>query len=434
MSGRWIFVALTAIVVAMGAVIVGGFDLILWQRCALALLALLALALLYRASVKPIATVVNGMELVKAQDTSNRLARVGQHDADRVVELFNRLMGELKNERLKGQEQSFFTRLIIEKSPVAIAIFDFDGRLTDANPTFLRAVDAGSVDSLRGLTVDQIGHPLAQRIAQTPTDGDGHTLRIGGDAAAAWRCYRLCFMECGFRRPFIMLERITDEIFAAEKNAYGRAIRTLSHEVNNTMGGVLPLLDMARGDCADPDMADALDVASQRCRAMAQFITAYADVVKLPKPTPRRGSINALVRAMVPFLESLIAGRCQLRLDLADEDPVADFDPVQLEHTLTNIVKNSTESIADANRPDGFVAIATTANPTTLTITDNGGGIDAATAAGLFTPFFTTKPTGHGLGLMTVAETLRNHGCRFSLATSQADSLTRFAISFPSSR
>lgn len=433
MSGRWCFTILTLLALTMGAMLIGQLPAPLWLRCGLAALTLLVLWLLYRATVKPIATVVNGMDLIQAQDTSNRLRRVGQHDADKVVKLFNRLMSELKTERLKGQEQALFTRLVIEKSPVGIALFDFDGRLTEANATFVHALDRTAPDELRGLTIEEIDHPLARRMAQVAVDNGGQTLRMGGDGAAMWRCYRLWFMERGFKRPFIMLERLTAEIVAAEKNAYGRAIRTLSHEVNNTMGGVLPLLEMVRNDCAatDGDMADALDVSIQRCQAMAQFITAYADVVKLPKPTMQRGDLCALVSGMSPFLESLIAHRCELRVHLASSPATALFDPVQMEHVLTNIVKNSAESIVAAGQSNGTIEIHATAEPTSLVITDNGGGIADDVAANLFTPFFTTKPTGHGLGLMTVGETLRNHGCRFTLATSPTDGLTRFTIAFP---
>ncbi|MDE5845851.1 MAG: hypothetical protein K2H71_00710 [Muribaculaceae bacterium] len=64
-----------------------------------------------------------------------------------------------------------------------------------------------------------------------------------------------------------------------------------------------------------------------------------------------------------------------------------------------------------------------------LVITDNGPGISAEAAEMLFTPFFTTKDTGHGLGLLLVSEVLNSHGCRFSLETCD-DGLTRFRIRF----
>ncbi len=79
------------------------------------------------------------------------------------------------------------------------------------------------------------------------------------------------------------------------------------------------------------------------------------------------------------------------------------------------------------------MSLSTWANPPSLTVTDNGPGIDDAKAAKIFTPFFTDKPDGQGIGLTFVREALRRHNCEFSLATDRADGLTRFTIVFTSS-
>ncbi len=96
-----------------------------------------------------------------------------------------------------------------------------------------------------------------------------------------------------------------------------------------------------------------------------------------------------------------------------------------MEQVMINIVKNSIESIAD--RPDGLVEIIIEGS-NRLVVTDNGAGIAPSSAGNIFTPFFSTKPYGQGLGLMFVAEILRRHGATFSLATSPDDGLTRFSI------
>ena len=88
--------------------------------------------------------------------------------------------------------------------------------------------------------------------------------------------------------------------------------------------------------------------------------------------------------------------------------------------------KNAEES----NGCDGRIVIRTTAGPPVLEVTDNGPGIDKDTASKLFSPFFSTKPNGQGIGLMLVREVLLNHHCTFSLRTGE-DGLTRFRICFP---
>ena len=101
------------------------------------------------------------------------------------------------------------------------------------------------------------------------------------------------------------------------------------------------------------------------------------------------------------------------------------IDPVLIEQVITNIIKNAAESAGEG----GTVTIEIGEPGTTLTVTDNGPGISQEAAEMLFTPFFTTKEKGHGLGLLLVSEVLNAHGCRFSLETCE-DGLTRFRIRF----
>ncbi|MDE7475921.1 MAG: PAS domain-containing sensor histidine kinase, partial [Duncaniella sp.] len=87
---------------------------------------------------------------------------------------------------------------------------------------------------------------------------------------------------------------------------------------------------------------------------------------------------------------------------------------------------NSAESIGSG----GNISVTTISNPPTLTVTDNGPGISEENARMLFSPFFSTKVNGHGIGLLFISEVLHKHGCKFSLVTSPTDHLTRFTIKF----
>ena len=102
------------------------------------------------------------------------------------------------------------------------------------------------------------------------------------------------------------------------------------------------------------------------------------------------------------------------------------IDTVLFEQVLVNIIKNAAESIGEC----GDIYIRTTASPVMLEIADSGKGISREVEAKLFSPFFSTKPNGQGLGLIFIREVLTKHGCTFSLRT-YPDGLTRFRISFP---
>lgn len=392
-------------------------------------LAIILLVVFYASVMKPIRSITNGSDLLRAQDFSSRLAHVNQHEADKIVDMFNAMMTALKEERVALQEQNHFLDLLIAVSPMGIMILDDRDKIVTANNTaasFLGFRDAGDVCGMPLGSIDsQLGHALAA-IAQ----GDNITIRLND--SMIYRCSRLQFMDKGFAHPFILIEKLTDDIMLAEKKSYEKVIRVISHEVNNSMAGVKSLLSVAaqivRDNAgADADVAGIMNICEERCTALSRFITSYADVVKIPDVNISEADLNELVTKWRVMLESLCAGRnIRFELDLCPGSLPVMIDPVLFEQVLINIVKNSAESIADN---DGRIRIETSRQPATITIVDNGAGISDEAADKLFSPFFSTKPNGHGIGLLFISEVLHKHKCRFALST-DPDSLTRFRISF----
>ena len=115
----------------------------------------------------------------------------------------------------------------------------------------------------------------------------------------------------------------------------------------------------------------------------------------------------------------------RLIMELAEVSPVVKLDSSLFEQVLVNIIKNAAESIEQ----DGEIHIRTSNSPVCLEIADTGKGIDKETEAKLFSPFFSTKPNGQGIGLIFIREVLLKHNCTFSLRTC-SDGLTRFKILF----
>ncbi|MDE6651803.1 MAG: PAS domain-containing sensor histidine kinase, partial [Paramuribaculum sp.] len=203
---------------------------------------------------------------------------------------------------------------------------------------------------------------------------------------------------------------------------------------NNTMTGVKSMLDtMGTVLENEPDIAEAIDSCSDRCDSLRDFITSYADVVRIPTARLTRIELGERIRSMKPFLEGLAGSSLEITIKTPEKDVFADADPVLLEQVIVNIVKNSTESIMSRGG-EGNIEISVTANPPSIEITDNGAGISSEASKKLFSPFFSTKRGGQGLGLMMVGEILRQHGCKFSLRTDEPTEsttpLTRFKIEF----
>ena len=171
---------------------------------------------------------------------------------------------------------------------------------------------------------------------------------------------------------------------------------------------------------------------TERCFSMSRFITRFADVVKIPEPTVAQVQLNELVSMCKRFMEGMCNDRnIILRLECDPEVGQVRLDASLFEQVLVNIIKNAAESIESAGEAagkQGEITVRTTA-PALIEIVDNGPGISKETEAKLFSPFFSTKPNGQGIGLVFIREVLSRHGCAFSLRTYN-DGLTRFRILF----
>ena len=388
---------------------------------------LIYLVYFYNKVIKPLNSIAGGMDLLRAQDFSSRLAPVGQQEADRIVQVFNRMMDQLKEERLRLREQNHFLDLLINVSPMGVVILTFDERISMANKAALAFLGETSEKDIQNKTMTQRSSDLAEELSRLPKDAT-ETIRLSD--SHIYRCSRLSFVDHGFAHPFFLIESLTSEVMKAEKKAYEKVIRMIAHEVNNTVAGTtsaLETIDDALQTMEDTDdLREVMKVCIERSFNMSRFITNFANVVKIPEPQTEKVGLNARVEACKIFMENVCQSRnIKLHMELCEESPIVEMDTSLFEQVLINIIKNSAESIDEG----GEIVIRTTASPLMLEVCDNGKGISKEIESKLFTPFFSTKPNGQGIGLIFIREVLMKHGFSFSLRT-YPDGITRFRIRF----
>lgn len=380
---------------------------------------LLVTALLAQAVHSPLKAVQNGMYLLREQDFSSRLRPIGQADADMVVEVYNSVIDSMRAERLKNLEQNRFLSQVVDASPLGVAICDFDGRIVQTNRAW-----------------EKMQSPRLAKAIDSISDGTTGTVRVADSLIV--RISRLWFMDKGFRRRFILVEKLTDEIVAAEKQMFNTIVRTIGHEVNNSLGSVMSVLEsLGEMHAGDALAVDAITSCSTSCANLVGFVRGYADIVKLPAPVPEPVDLNEWLMRLRPTLQALVTGRgITLEMNLGEGEAPSRIDPMLMERVLVNIVKNAAESIGDEKKGVITVSLAAVTEPDTpachlLSVTDNGKGISPEASKKLFTPFFSTKNPDRGLGLMLVTDILRAHRSRFSLSTSPETSLTTFSFTLP---
>jgi two-component system, NtrC family, nitrogen regulation sensor histidine kinase NtrY len=400
---------------------------------------------LVRRMFRALAFVGDSAQFLNDSDYTARFREVGQHEVDRLIGVYNRMVDSLRAERQRVQEQHHFLGRILDVSPSGIVVLDLDGRIELVNPA-AEGLLQRSADALRGVAVDSSHIPLLETIASL-APGEARVAAAHGGRRVRLR--RGTFLDRGFSRSFFLLEELTEELRQSEKAAYEKLIRMMSHEVNNSVGASSSLLQSSLSygaQLSDADRADferALQIAIDRMGQLNLFMRSFADVVRLPPPVRQPVDLVGLLRRIESFVRADRDARAIGWRWAIDEDPaVIPMDPVQMEQALLNIVKNAIEAI-DYGAADGQAAADTgTASRGTVTvrlrrigprlrldIEDTGPGIPPDVREGLFTPFFTTKPGGQGIGLTMVQEILSNHGFAFTLESTPGRPTT-FTIDF----
>lgn len=383
--------------------------------------------LLYRQLIRPLELMQMGSSALIENDFSVKYVKTGQKEMDKLIEVYNTMIDRLRKERTSMEEQSIFLNKLIEVSPIGIVILDYDQQLTVANHRAIHYLQLH--EDWEGLAFTDINNPLAQRIAAMEVGADEI---INIDGTKKFKCQISKVIHRGFPQKFILIEELSDEIRELEKNAYGKVIRMMAHEVNNSMGAINSILDTIQQfgfehEGADKDLKTSLGVAIDRNKNLGVFMDNFAEVIRLPAPNTSKQELNSLLRYMAILFEPQArALDIVIKLELAPGELWVSYDKVQIEQVLSNIIKNAIESIGQS----GVIRLVTTDGPISFSVVDNGPGIPDEVAPQLFSPFYSTKPTGQGVGLVLCREILQNHGADFSLRTDKASGWTTFRAVF----
>jgi two-component system nitrogen regulation sensor histidine kinase NtrY len=411
----------------------------------LALLASLALGhRLVQRALEPLAYTEHFHHLLQEQNYASRLRTSGGAELRRLVEQFNRMLAALYQERLRlGEQQGLLDRLL-EATPSAVLVFDFDGRISLLNASALALL---GLEQAQGRTLQDY---LQGRAGLAAALGDGGRARclallaqldalapgasqlLADSDGRRYRGQRGQFYDRSFVRHFLLVDELTTELEDSERNTYDKLVRVLAHEVNNTVGATGSVLDSLLyyadqlGARDGEDFRTAVVAVKRRNVSLGEFIERFARVVKMPAPELRPTGL----REMLDDILWLYREQCRsrgIRIEWRRCDALAPLalDRQLMEQALLNIVKNAMEAAEATMRQsggDGYIALslAAEAGGARLSVCDSGRRLGEVPPRQLFSPFFSTKKGGQGIGLLFVREVLHRHGCAYRLAPDAA--------------
>ena len=413
----------------------GALGYVLWQLNPLWIIAvelgcalsLWWMVLLFQRLYEPLRLMRSSADFLRETDFSTTLLPTGQPETDALVSVYNTMLTTLRTERVRVEEKGILLQTLINASPAGILLCDESLMVLSVNPA-LEAMFAMSAEISIGSRLEKHIAPFAelmQRISIGASEVFTHKAR-------RFKVHKAGFVEKGVPHIIVLVEELTDELRASEKTAYQRIIRVLAHEVNNSTGAARSLMESAlyyeryfvpemSGD-ERRDFRDALMVASERLAGLGEFMREYAHVVRLPTPKPQAFDIGELlVTTATLFGEVCKAHNITLRVITPNDAMMIYADKVQLQQALTNLTKNAIEAVQGVEEnTEGERSVTLSVRrrdsaSVSIAVEDTGIGLNASAAANILTPFFTTKETGQGIGLMLVREIATAHGFEFSL-------------------
>ncbi len=343
---------------------------------------------------------------------------------------------EVQNYFLRLAQEKGFLETVFNSIQEGIIVTDSNGRITYLNDAACELFGLEAEDSLgkrldervRGLDWEALSRSEgAERQVSTDKidedNSDSHReqgIDISGERVG----------------HAIILRDITESRRSAQQTLESERLNALTllaagvaHEIGNPLNSLnihLQLMErQARkvDGAAQKELQESIDIARAEINRLDSIVTQFLRAIRPTRPQLRPENVNTIVEEAVRFFAAEIKDRdIVVEQELRSDLPLLHLDRDQMKQAFYNVIKNSFEAM----KRRGILHIRTDMDESHVLIrfTDTGGGISAENLSHVFEPYFTTKPSGTGLGLLIVRRIVREHGGELSMESSEGKGLT----------
>jgi nitrogen fixation/metabolism regulation signal transduction histidine kinase len=226
-------------------------------------------------------------------------------------------------------------------------------------------------------------------------------------------------------------------------SAWQEFARRLAHEIKNPLTPIQLAIQEIRSTYKGTDprfsavLKESYEIIEEEVAVLRRLTAEFSNFARLPRVTPRVTDLGEFLQEACPALESFARSRSvELTCPGPEVELPVEIDAAMLRRVLDNLVHNAVEAI-ERGGGEGIIVIEAgqerPGGPVTITVSDNGSGIEAQNVEDIFAPYYTTRPDGTGLGLAIVKKVVLEHGGTLSV-DSTGPSGTTFAITLPRAR
>jgi len=385
-----------------------GAELFIWW--------LLAMALQEQTS-RPLQTLANVIGSLREEDYSFRARNAVADDVLGELSLeVNALADMLSDEKVKTIEATALLQRVVDEIDAPLFAFDLASRLRLVNP-------AGE-HLLRQTKARMLGCNANELSLQPCLSAENESvveLHLP-DSQARWLLRRSAFRQNGVPHTLVVLSDVSRALREEERRAWQRLIRVLGHELSNSLAPIKSIAgSLGSRVSAMPtdmegrsDLQRGLEIIEARSASLHRFLDAYRKLAQMPAPTLKEVSIPTLI-GRVANLETRVHVSVRPGPNI-----VFEADPDQLEQMFINLVRNAADAVLEnssdvAQSGSDRVLVRWDASDAEVTFFVDDVGPGLLNPANVFTPFYTTKPHGSGVGLVLSRQIAEAHGGRIEI-------------------
>jgi len=361
----------------------------------------------------------------------NFLTAIQQHDYNtnfqiknqgrpfrQLYETMRAINQQFQNIQADQESQFQYLQTVVQHVKVGLICIHANGKIELMNPAFAKIIQKPFLRKLEALQAFQ---PKLYAVLQNIQQGERQLLRMESNGVAQQltvEAVQFSLRNKDFK--LVSLQDIQSELEAAELEAWQQLIRTLTHEIMNSVSSITSLSQTLNKHFEEDwqtidsetqeDIRLGIAAIRRRSEGLLAFTKNYQNIARPPKPERRLVAVNEWLEQTCTLLQpKMKAAGINFEKQYLRQEASLRFDGNLMAQVLINVLQNAIDAMN--NQPEPLIHLQATLQHQQLhlLITDNGSGIPPEVMEQIFIPFFTTKPQGSGIGLPLSRQIVRAH-------------------------
>lgn len=386
---------------------------------------------LYRRNLRKVSFM---FDAVDNNDYAFHYATARHAAEERIInESLNRILQILLQAKADAKEREKYYEMIMNSVNTGIVVINEKGFVLQQNSESLRLLGLPVFTHIRQL--ERIDEKLAERFTDLQP-GEKYHLSFRNERGAVNLSIRVSETvlkgECV---KLIAMNDINSEMEDKEVDTWIRLTRVLTHEIMNSVTPITSISStlLSRHDEMKEELRNGLELISDTGKGLISFVESYRRFTHIPTPQPTLFYVGRFIERMTQLASHHHASHIAIQTDIRPDNLILYADEDLIGQVVLNLLKNAIQAIGP-DHPDGQIMVRASCNSNesiVIEISNNGPAIPPEEAEHIFTPFFTTKEGGSGIGLSVARQIMRLSGGSISLKSNASNHRTTFVLLFP---